>query len=93
MALLGEMIEIEESAEPTDIIWENREYSPLSRLHKTIVAWTVIIAMLAVSFICIFEASVYGNHAADMFPQNVDCTAVEKQWRHLMNEKKDWTLW
>jgi len=28
MKFLGEEIKIEEAAEPTDIIWENREYSP-----------------------------------------------------------------
>jgi hypothetical protein len=68
MKLLGEDIRISEAAEPTDIIWENREYSPLSRKIRTAVAWTVILVLLSGSFILIFEASVYGNHAKSLFP-------------------------
>jgi len=76
MKLLGEDIIITEAAEPTDIIWENREYSPISRHVRTAIAWVVIIFMLSGSFILIFEASVYGNHAKDMFPQNTKCENV-----------------
>jgi len=68
MKLLGEEIEISEAAEPTDIIWENREYSPRERSLRSCASWTVILIMLFCSFIVIFAASVYGNKAADMFP-------------------------
>jgi hypothetical protein len=74
MKFLGEEIKIEEAAEPTDIIWENREYSPNMRLARTIFAWLVIIIMLGGSFIFIFFLSVTGNHAKDMFPSDSNCT-------------------
>jgi len=73
MKLLGEEIVVEEAAEPTDIIWENREYSPNSRTARTVIAWFVIVIMLSGSFIIIFEASVYGNSAKSLFPQNANC--------------------
>lgn len=76
MKLLGEDICIKAAAEPTDIIWENREYSPTERTIRSIIAWIIIIIMLGGSFCAIFAASVYGNHAKSLFPANVNCTAV-----------------
>jgi hypothetical protein len=83
MKFLGEEIIVEEAAEPTDIIWENREYSPLSRKVRTAIAWVVILIMLGASFCAIFFASVFGNHAKSLFPANVNCPAVQEQWYKL----------
>lgn len=85
MKFLGEQIKIEEAAEPTDIIWENREYSPHSRRVRTAIAWFVILIMLTISFLFIFSASVYGNKAKNMFPA-AKCSAVEKQWYTLQDK-------
>tara|TARA_B110000285_G_C14809505_1_gene461295 strand:+ start:329 stop:502 length:174 start_codon:yes stop_codon:yes gene_type:complete len=57
MKLLGEDILIEAAAEPTDIIWENREFSPKERSIRTAIAWAVIFVMLMGSFIIIILAS------------------------------------
>jgi len=76
MKLLGEDISIEEAAEPTDIIWENREYSPNSRKCKTCIAWLVIFCMLTCSFLTIFSLSVYGNNKMSIFPSTNNCAAV-----------------
>lgn len=86
MKLLGEEIQVREAAEPTDIIWENREYSPLSRNIRTAIAWTVIVCLLGGSFIFIFEASVYGNHAKSLFPANANCKNTQDQWYKLMED-------
>lgn len=83
MKLLGEDIKIRAAAEPTDIIWENREYSPRERTKRTCIAWFVILIMLTCSFLFIFTASVYGNKAKSMFPANVNCTKVQVQWYAL----------
>jgi hypothetical protein len=93
MPLLGEEIEVTQAAEPTDIIWENREYSPNSRIWKTVVAWIVIFIMLGFSFIGIFEMSVFGNKAMEYFPQNLDCPATQKQWYKLQTQEKNMNLW
>jgi|APSaa5957512535_1039671.scaffolds.fasta_scaffold15528_3 hypothetical protein len=67
--LLGvEEIKIKEAAEPTDIIWENREYSPTERTVRTVIVWIIIVCLLGVSFIIIFELSVFGNNAELLFP-------------------------
>ena len=76
MKLLGEDIQIRAAAEPTDIIWENREYSPHSRRVRTCIAWFVILIMLLCSFLFIFSASVYGNKAKSMFPAGIKCSTV-----------------
>ena len=57
MKLLGEDLLIEAAAEPTDIIWENREYSPKERSIRTAIAWAAIVVMLMGSFIIIILAS------------------------------------
>jgi len=93
MKLLGEDIKIRGAAEPTDIIWENREYSPHSRRVRTCIAWVVILIMLTCSFLFIFSASVYGNKAKSMFPAGIKCSAVEQQWYKLQNETLDYNAW
>jgi hypothetical protein len=93
MKLLGEDIQITQAAEPTDIIWENREYSPNSRIWKTCVAWVVIFIMLGFSFIGIFEMSVFGNASMEIFPQNLNCPAIQAQWYKLQTEEGNLNLW
>lgn len=93
MKLLGEDIQIRAAAEPTDIIWENREYSPHSRRVRTCIAWIVILIMLTCSLLFIFTASVYGNKAKSMFPAGIQCSKVQVQWYALMKRTDDYNKW
>ena len=68
MAFLGEELDIHDTAEPTDIIWENREYSDAQRTFKTIVAWSIITVLLMCAFFTIFKCSVIANTAESMYP-------------------------
>lgn len=52
--LLYHEIEIKEASEPTDIIWENRQFTPFNRLKKKIIVFCIIICMLYFSFKIIF---------------------------------------
>ena len=49
-------IEVQPASEPSDIIWENRHFTPAQRLTKTIFAWTIIGVLLFGSFCAIFVA-------------------------------------
>lgn len=51
---LGQEIEIGEASEPTDILWENRMYTPWERWYKKMIVFTIIIIMLYFSFQTIF---------------------------------------
>ena len=66
-------IEIEPASEPTDIIWENRHYTPMQRLKKSIIATLIILLLLFISFIMIFICSNFSVNAILKYP-TVDCT-------------------
>ena len=68
MKFLGEDLEVQQASEPTDIIWENREYSPETRAIKANVVWVFIGLMLFGSFSIIFKFTVAANNAKFMFP-------------------------
>lgn len=52
--MLGQEIDIQEAAEPSDIIWENRAYTDKQRKIKKGVITLVIMCMLGLSFSIIF---------------------------------------
>lgn len=63
MRFLGEDLQIKEAPEPTDIIFENREYSDAQRSLWTAIVWSVICFMLLIAFFAIFKCSVIANTA------------------------------
>ena len=52
-------IEIQPASEPSDIIWENRHFSPMDRKKKECIVWTILSFMLLVSFILIYTCESY----------------------------------
>jgi hypothetical protein len=88
MSFLGEELDIKETAEPTDIIWENREYSDAQRTGKTICAWSCISVMLMCAFFAIFTCSVIANTAKTMYPI-ANCVETQKQWETLQGKHPD----
>lgn len=61
-------IDIEEASEPTDIIWENRQYTPWQRTVAAIWVTISITLMLFVSFVIIFYCSNVSNAAISKYP-------------------------
>ena len=55
--ILGKPIDIQEASEPTDIIWENRMFTPFHRCMKRIVVVFVILIALMISASLIFSFS------------------------------------
>jgi len=78
MDFLGEQIEIQDASEPTDIIWENRQYGEFGRNVKRVFVWTFIFIMLAISASIIYKFTLISNSAKFMFPPaNCDKTMEE----------------
>lgn len=65
-------IEIQPASEPSDIIWENRHFTPAQRLKKSCIAWAVILKLLSISFVLIFLCSQYSVKMLSKYPV-VDC--------------------
>lgn len=55
--LLGEELNIEEASEPTDIIWENRHFTTLTRFNRTLIVVGIVFLLLCASFVVIFSCS------------------------------------
>lgn len=81
-ALLGEDIEIQPASEPTDIIWENRQYEPRERTVKRVIVWIIIGIMLTLSAGLIYKMTLIANGSKFMFPK-VDCAATAASYKKL----------
>jgi hypothetical protein len=55
--LLGKPIDVQKASEPTDIIWENRMYTPFQRFIKKIVVFIICSIALLISGIIIYYLS------------------------------------
>ena len=51
---LGQVINVKEASEPTDIIWENRNFSNSERNVKKLFSFTIVTILLCISFALIF---------------------------------------
>ena len=52
-SLLGQPFTLKDASEPTDIIWENRSFTPQERESKRAIVGLIIFVLLFVSFIII----------------------------------------
>ena len=69
-------IEIQPASEPSDIIWENRHFTPFDRKKKELVVYTIITLMLFVSFIIIFVLQLASDKALNKYPIVSDCSKL-----------------
>jgi len=53
---LGSEIDVGGASEPTDIIWENRHFTPQKRFMRTLIVSGIVFCMLCVSFAFIYTA-------------------------------------
>ena len=47
---LGHRLEFKQASEPSDIIWENRHFTPNQRRCKAILVWSILVLLLIGSF-------------------------------------------
>lgn len=67
-------LELQPASEPSDIIWENRHFTPLERRKKELIVVLTIGFALLLSFMVVFASRQYSNELAARYPA-VDCTA------------------
>lgn len=66
--ILGQKIEFQDAAEPTDIIWENRHFTSWDRIKRTIIVCICVFILLAISFSFIFICSQGANRPLQKYP-------------------------
>lgn len=77
--LLGEKIELQEASGPTDIIWENRHWSENDRTKKRLVAYTIILIMLAFAGCIIFWMSKTSTEKKLKYPWT-NCVSTQSEY-------------
>ena len=68
-------IEVESASEPSDIIWENRHFTPAQRLKKKLIVFLVICLLLLCSFRVIFLCSSISLGMLELYP-DVECASL-----------------
>jgi hypothetical protein len=70
--LLGSPLKFVAASEPTDIIWENRRFTPMQYLRREISAYVLLGILLAGSVAIVYKISMMSADIASVFP-TVDC--------------------
>lgn len=80
--LLGERMEIEDAAEPTDIIWENRHFTSAQRLQRALIVVGISFFLLMISFVIIYVFSVISASLYFKYPSTVDCEQTSANYNN-----------
>lgn len=72
---LGSEIDVHQASEPSDIIWENRHFTPGQRFLRTLIVSFVIFLMLCLSFACIFTCQKTSIAMKQKYPKQ-NCVEV-----------------
>ena len=73
---LGIEIDVQEASEPSDIIWENRQYSERTRNNRRCVSLVVILIMLICSACLIYVCSIKSLYLKTKYPK-LNCLSDE----------------
>lgn len=77
--ILGQPFHIEPASEPTDIIWENRQFTKCTRTWKRVVSYFIILCLLAVSATSIYLCSSTSTALKTKYPKTT-CIADSKEY-------------
>lgn len=73
---MGDELFLVESTEPTNIIWENRHFTPQDYAKRTTIVLFAIFGLIMVSFIIIFVCKMYAITTSNKYP-DVNCTNIQ----------------
>lgn len=65
---LGDELAMVEATEPTNIIWENRHFTPIETLQRSLKALLCIVILLIISFLTIYYFKSKGIFTSRMYP-------------------------
>jgi hypothetical protein len=82
--MLGDEIEIKEASEPSDIIWENRQYTTAQRTFKKLVMSIIISILLLLSFSSIFYCSKWSLSVKEKYPK-VNCAELNEEMKDTVD--------
>ena len=74
--IIGQEMKFIKPSEPTDIIWENRHYTPFDYLLRQLWAALIVGVLLFVSLIVIYAISAYSMKLAAVYPPT-NCDSID----------------
>ena len=84
--ILGRKVEFLQATEPTNIIWENRYIKGVNYGARVVVAFIVILIMLAITFSFILFAKKFAINNEKLFSK-IDCDLFEKDLKANVVDK------
>lgn len=81
--IIGQEMKFTKPSEPTDIIWENRHFTPMNYFWRELFAYIIIGVLLFGSLIVIYVISAYSARLARVFPP-VSCTGIESAYGDML---------
>ena len=78
--IMGQEMKFTKPSEPTDIIWENRHFTPMDYIWRELRAYIIIGVLLFGSLIVIYVISAYSAKLASVFPPSVDCDGIKEAY-------------
>lgn len=85
---LGAEIDVKEAVEPSDIIWENRNFTENQRTFKKIIVTIIVAILLSISFAIIFICQKKSLAFKNKYPR-VKCSRYQDNYLGHHDEWKD----
>ena len=85
---LGHKIDVKEASEPSDILWENRMYTPFQRNCKKCIIFLIILSMLFFSFQFIFKLQKKAVSMKNRYPPH-PCNDYNEQY---LGRRSNWMV-
>lgn len=76
-------MKFDKPSEPTDIIWENRHFTPTQYFMRELFAYVIIGVLLFASLIVIYSISAFSANLAAVFPP-VSCAGIESAYGNMI---------
>lgn len=77
---LGKDLIFKQATEPTNIIWENRQYLKGDIIKRSLFVGLLVLVLLIASFAIIFLCKLWTIKANDIYPK-VNCNEIVKQYQ------------
>lgn len=89
---MGDEFFLEETTEPTNVIWENRHWTPADYLKRGLVVTLAIVGLLAISFGAIFACKTFAIGMESKYPV-VDCVGLNKLYGNVDTTLAKYAYW
>jgi hypothetical protein len=80
LKLFGTDSKVNEAVEPTNIIWENRDFSKLTRAAKAVSITIAVIVVLMITFIATFKAKSMQNILVGKYDVSIKCSELNDMY-------------